>query len=376
MKVFIIHASAGAGHRKAAEALYNAFTRCAAGQVTVEKIDALDFSSSIFRKSYPAVYIFLVTYIPFVWGILFYLLNFSPLAPFIRIIRHQANAFYCRNLIRYILTEQPDVVVCEHFLSAELVSALKQQGRYTGTVITGVTDFGVHLFWINPGTDYYFVASDMTKDELSAKGVPAEKVMVTGIPIEEKFSQNPGKSAMRAKLGLKANVFTVLVTSGGFGVGPLVDIVRSLERMEYDLQMMVICGKNEPLVQLFEKEKFTKNVKVFGYVHNMDECMEAADVIITKSGGLTVSESLAKGLPMIITKPIPGQETRNAEVIEQYHIGMRLLKVNLITEKIGFLLKDDQRRLNEMRKNARNLARPDAADRMCQWIIKNVSAKK
>jgi UDP-N-acetylglucosamine:LPS N-acetylglucosamine transferase len=108
----------------------------------------------------------------------------------------------------------------------------------------------------------------------------------------------------------------------------------------------------------------------------MDECMEAADVIITKSGGLTVSESLAKGLPMIIIKPIPGQETRNAEVIEQYNSGLRLINVGLITEKIRFLLDDNQRHLNEMRENARKLARPDAAERMCQWIIGNAVPRK
>ncbi|MDD5747035.1 MAG: hypothetical protein PHO30_07230, partial [Candidatus Omnitrophica bacterium] len=152
MKVFIIHASAGAGHRKAAEALYNAFARCGGGAVAAEKIDALDFSGSFFRKAYPAVYIFLVTYVPFVWGLFFHLLNFAPIAPLVRIIRHQMNAFHGRKLIRYIIDKQPDVVVCEHFFSAELVSALKRQGRYTGMVVTGVTDFGVHLFWINPGT--------------------------------------------------------------------------------------------------------------------------------------------------------------------------------------------------------------------------------
>jgi len=372
VKIFIIHASAGAGHRKAAEALANAFARCAGQGISVEKIDALDYSSALFRKAYPAVYIFLVTYVPFLWGILFHVLNFAPLAPLVRVIRHQANAFHGRRLISHILAEQPDVVVCEHFFSAELVSALKKQGRYRGTVITGVTDFGVHLFWINPGTDYYFVASDMTKQELIGKGIPENIIMVTGIPIEEKFSKNPGKAAMRSKLGLAENRFTVLVTSGGFGVGPLMEIVRLLDRMNEELQMVVICGKNDALVKLFEKEKYAKTVKVFGYVHNMDECMEASDVIITKSGGLTVSESLAKCLPMIIIKPIPGQETRNAEVLEQHNSGLRLTDVALITEKIAFLLKDNQRGLNEMRNNARNLARPQAADRMCQWIIKNV----
>ena len=375
MKVFIIHASAGAGHRKAAEALEKAFGRYPGKDISVRLIDALDYTNLFFKKSYAAVYIFLVKYIPFVWGLFFHLLNFAPFAPLIGFFRHAFNSFHGRQLQELILKESPDIVICEHFFPAEMLSGLKAKGKFKGAVICGVTDFGVHQFWINKGTDYYFVASDATRDELVSKAIDRGKIIVTGIPIEEKFSKDLSKRQMRTQLGLSPEIFTVLVTSGGFGVGPIMEIVKCIDVMPFEAQIAVICGKNERLESMFSSQAFQKTVKVFGYVHNMDEFMTAADVIVSKSGGLTVSESLAKALPMLILKPIPGQETRNAEIIEQYNIGMRLGNVKDTGRCLERLLENDQALLKQMKENARKLARPDAADKMCQWIIKTFLAK-
>ena len=117
-------------------------------------------------------------------------------------------------------------------------------------------------------------------------------------------------------------------------------------------------------------------VIVFGYVTNMDECMNASDLIISKSGGLTVSEALAKGLPMIIVKPIPGQETRNAEVIEKYNIGIRLINLDDITGQISSFLADDQKKLKQMKENTTRIAKPDAAEKISKWVIEDLLAKK
>jgi len=371
LKIMILHASAGAGHRKAAEALHHSFTNCAP-DAQVEKIDILDYTNPFFKKAYPEVYIFLVTHIPLVWGLLFDFLNFRPLKPLINPIRLFFNKLHAKPMLAHIIKEQPDVVVCEHFMSAQLMSHLKRTGKYKGHVVVGVTDFGVHQFWVNKGTDYYFVASDITQKELIQKGIEKEKIMVTGIPIEEKFSKDLDKAGIRKTLGLDPDKFTVLVTSGGFGVGPIKEIVERLDAMENDLQIAVVCGKNKGMFDLLSDKIFGKTVKAFGYVHNMDEFMEAADLIVSKSGGLTVSESLAKGLPMIIIKPIPGQETRNAEIIEEYRIGMRLHKVENISEQVKMLLLDEGKLLKEMQSNANQLAKPRAAEGICQWIIKEL----
>ncbi len=375
MKILIIYASAGAGHRKAAEALYNSFNCLNLPKLSIQKIDALDYTNSIFKRMYPAVYIFLVKYLSFLWGIFFHFLNCPQLAPLIGNLRHFFNYLNGKPLCRYILGERPDIVLCVHFFSAELIASLKASRLFKGLVICGVTDFGVHRFWINKGTDFYLVASEMTKDELKRKGVAADKILVTGIPVGRKFSEAKQKDVICDKLGLDKDRFIVLVTSGGFGVGPIKRIVNNLDRMDRPLQIVVICGKNAQLYEFLNKQRFRKTVKVFGYVNNMDEFMSIAGIIITKSGGLTVSESLAKELPMMIIKPIPGQEARNAQVLEKYNAGVRLLDVDLLINQMDQLLDNDMQKLNEMRKNAQMLAKPHAADRICQWVVKDLLLK-
>lgn len=373
MKIFIVHATAGAGHLKAALALHQAFLAHGSEFDVIEKIDALDYTNSFFKKAYPAVYIYLVRYAPFLWGSIFHLLNSQSLKPLINSIRHFFNALQSRRLIKYVLDEAPDAVLCEHFLSAELVSHLKRKGRFKGLVLCGVTDFGVHQFWINEGTDHYFVASEMTKIELIEKGVPEEKILVTGIPVEAKFSKEISKKQMRFKLGLDDGKFTVLITSGGFGVGPIKKIAERLDDISSELQMLVICGKNDQLLDYFKENNFKKKIKAFGYVNNMEECMEASDIIISKSGGLTVSESLVKGLPMLIIRPIPGQEMRNAQIIENSNIGIRLNDVDEVTEQVEKMLEGDGKVLKQMRENALKLAKPKAAQGIYQWVKEKLS---
>lgn len=372
MKVFIIHATAGAGHLKAAQALYQAFISHAKVDDQIKKIDALDYTNPFFKKAYPSVYLFLVRHAPFLWGGIFHILNYGPIKPIINAVRHFFNALQGRRLIDYVLKESPDAVICEHFLSAELMSHLKRNGRFKGLVLCGVTDFGVHQFWINDGTDYYFVASRMTKDELITKGVPDEKVIITGIPVEEKFSKEMSKTQMRSNLGLDSDKFTVLITSGGFGVGPIRKIAELLDGLDSELQMLVICGKNAQMLDYFKEQKFKKKIKVFGYVNNMEECMEASDIIISKSGGLTVSESLVKGLPMLIIRPIPGQEMRNAQIIENEKIGIRLNDINDVTKQVEIMLEGDGKVLKQMRANALKLAKPMAAQGIYQWVKENL----
>jgi processive 1,2-diacylglycerol beta-glucosyltransferase len=375
MKVFIIHATAGAGHKKAAEALYNSFVKINPSQNTVENIDALDHTNWLFKKAYPEVYIFLVTYVPWLWGIIFHLLNFRLLKPIINRIRYFFNSLHGAPLIKYVIAQQPDVIICEHFMASQLMAGLKTKGLIKALVICGVTDFGVHQFWVNTGIDYYLVASESTQEELLSMGVKQEKIRITGIPIEAKFSQNTDQNKLRAKLGLEANKFTVLVTSGGFGVGPIKKIVDKLDNMNRDMQIAVVCGKNPDMYDYFKTAIFKKKVLAHGFINNMHEFMECADLIISKSGGLTVSESLAKGLPMLIIKPIPGQETRNAEIIEKYDIGRRLADVNKVADYLEDLLKDNQKKLNQMKENAKKLARPNAAEEICRWIIKEVAVR-
>jgi len=369
MKILITHASAGAGHRKAAEALRNGFIAAGVEASAVRVIDVLDHSNQFFRWAYPAVYMFLVRSAPLLWGFGFNLANAAWLGWLVDPLRRVTNAINAAPFVKLVKVEQPDAVISMHFMSAQLMAHLKRRSGIVTRMITGVTDFGVHRFWINKGTDAYSVASDLTQQELVQKGVPLERIKVTGIPIEQKFARPLDKNAMRKKLGLQPDIATVLVTSGGFGVGPLKEIVRDIDGLDEPLQMLVVCGKNPELFAYFKACSHRKPMAVFEYVHNMDECMAAADLIISKSGGLTVSESMARSLPMIIIKPIPGQETRNAEVLEYYGAGVRALTVEQAGRAVRELLADSGKKLVEMRRKAGQIARPSSAQEFAQWIL-------
>ncbi|MBU2063895.1 MAG: hypothetical protein KKF93_05825 [Candidatus Omnitrophica bacterium] len=375
MKVLIIYASAGDGHRKATEAVYKAFLKSGTEAAEVEKIDALNYTNFFFKIAYPSTYIFLVKYCPFLWGLFFHLLNLKAIAALARGLRYCFNFLNGRKLIRYVLDKNPDVIICAHFFSAQLIASLRIKSKLKGKVLCVVTDFGVHRFWINKGTDYYMVASDITKKELETKGVPPDKIIVSGIPVEEKFSIPQSRTALRNKFGLEAELLTILVMSGGFGVGPLKRIVHYLNTMVLPLQIVVICGKNEKLYQYFAKSSFKKLVKVYGYVHNMDEFMSAADMIVSKSGGLTVSESLVKALPMLIISPIPGQEARNAEVMSQYNAAIKIYHAVDLTKTIELLVKDNCSRLKEMKQAAKVLSKPSAANKICHWVKENLLSR-
>lgn len=220
--------------------------------------------------------------------------------------------------------------------------------------------------WLCRHFEHYFVALDETRMHLAKLGIPAEKISVTGIPIDPLFAEIKDKTAMRRKLGLDPARLTLLVSAGGFGVGPIEHLVASLLELKHRAQVVAICGKSAALKAKLErtaaKTSANANVRlnVVGYTTAMDEYMSAADLMIGKSGGLTTSEALAKGLVFVIVNPIPGQEERNADHLLEQGIAIRCNNLPVLAYKIDTLL-DDPDRFARMQANARAFARPHAA---------------
>jgi processive 1,2-diacylglycerol beta-glucosyltransferase len=233
-----------------------------------------------------------------------------------------------------------------------------------------LTDYAPHSYWINEGVDYYVVPAQEIKERFIVKGVPEEKIKVYGIPIRAKFGFPLDKQAIVQKLGLNLHVPILLIMGGGQGLGPIKDAVKSLMKLEMNLQMIVIAGTNKKLLTWLKKAAMTSNKKILHYefADNVEELMEISTAIVTKPGGMTTSESLAKGLPMIIINPIPGQEMRNTDFLLSKGIGIRIDQTSNIGEEIELLLKSPER-LAAMRRAAQENGKPDAALDVAKLIL-------
>lgn len=352
MKILVVHASAGAGHLKAAEALYYGVKKYTSHEVVL--IDALDYTYPAFKVLYRKVYFFLISKVPWLWAAAFGLIDYPWIQPLIRKIRRIYNSINAKGLHKFLIKEQFDYILSTHFMPNEIACALKRKGLIKSRIITAVTDYDVHKIWIAEGLDVIAVASEWTKKKLIRIGVDESKVLVSGVPTNEKFSQRPDIGELKQKLGIRPNVFTALIATGSFGIGPIEEIIQTLK----GFQIIVVCGHSKILYDRLSGKKYDL-LKVFGLVDNMDELMAVSDVMITKPGGLSISEALVSQLPMIFFSAIPGQETNNIKVLKEYGIGISGCSINEIGEELKRLRDSRDEYLSALKKT-QELARPSA----------------
>jgi processive 1,2-diacylglycerol beta-glucosyltransferase len=328
MKILVIHATAGAGHKKAAEAIFHGLQ--AQGGHDVRLVDALDYTNPFFKKNYPGFYTFLVTHLPWAWGFLFGLLDTSWMQPLACRWRRLYNGFNAQALQKFLIQEQFDGILTTQFLSAEVCAYLKREGKIKSKIICVVTDFDAHRIWVNEGIDVYTAACEYTKNKLMALGVGPEKIFTTGIPTDAKFAQKPDTSALKKKLGIQDGILTILITTGSFGMGPIEGLMKLLE----SYQLLIVCGQNRDLYERL-KPLAQKNAHILGLVDNMDELMSVSNVMVTKPGGLSISEALVKKLPMLFFSAIPGQETNNVKVLSSYEVSQGQSSLPQIAQTIN-----------------------------------------
>jgi len=363
-KILIVYASAGAGHQCVAESVYQAL-----GKEGVELVDVLNFTPLLFRKLYPAAYLFLAQYLPSVWGFLYNISDKSAPLYWPKKIRRFFNKIHTAKFEKYLLETKPETVIVTHCLPGEIVSHLKRSSRFNGKLITVITDFTVHSFLVFKEIDLFIVALESTREELSGKEIAKERIKPLGIPIKSKFSVSHNRNALLEKLGLKDNLFTVLVASGGFGMGPFKQLVTVLEKVTKPIQILIVCGRNKRLFKQLKHRVFKKAARLYGFVENMDELMEVSHIIVGKAGGVTMAESLAKKLPGIVISPIPGQETRNCGILEEAGCTIRVNRINKVKNLIERLM-DSPEELAKMKEKIKETARPDAAYELSQ-LVKN-----
>jgi processive 1,2-diacylglycerol beta-glucosyltransferase len=374
-KVLILSASAGAGHTRAAQALERAFMEMGAAE-EVKHVDALEYTTKIFKAIASKAYIDLVNKAPHMLG-WFYDVMDKPWKN--ERLMQAIDMLNTQPLVRLINKYQPDLAVCTHFTPADMISWLKEKKTLTCHLAIVVTDFDIHANWLSRYCDRYFVALDETGVHLEKLGIPADRITVSGIPVDPVFARRKDKAAMRLKFGLRQDKTTILVSAGGFGVGPVENLITALLDLQHEAQIVAVCGKSEELKRKLENlaERVPAGhrvtVRVVGYTTDMDEYMAAADMLVGKTGGLTTSEALARDLIMVVVNPIPGQEERNSDHLLEEGAALRCNNLPAIAFKIDRLL-DDPARMAAMKKNIQRLARPRAAYDIVSTLLQLKSA--
>ena len=339
-KILVLYATAGIGHKKASMAIKAAFDELKFNDVEVKLEDALDYTNRFFKWTYLKAYLLLVNKFPALWGFMYYLTDNFYANLIIAKIRRLNNWCNSRRLARYLVTEKPDVIISTHFFASEVISELKRAGVVASRLVTVVTDYRLHSWWLSKAADMYVVAGQDAYDDLIKWKVPAQKIKILGIPIEPVFTKKLDKAKILRDANLKEGVFTILVVGGGFGVGPIEEIIKTVGNVAYPIQIITVCGHNEELVKKLEAltPSIKAKVKICGFVNNVYEYMDVADILISKSGGITVSESLAKELPMVIIAPIMGQETRNSDYLIKHGAAVKIAKPSDLKEVVEDLV--------------------------------------
>jgi processive 1,2-diacylglycerol beta-glucosyltransferase len=362
-RVLILSASSGAGHVRAAQALELAFR--ARGDCHVEHVDAIAHVSKLFQRLYDDAYIAMVRRTPGLMGLLYDRTDQPWSHPRRRLALDRLNT---QPMIRMLKRVQPDLCIATHFLPAEILAWLIARKKLRARNAIVVTDYDVHAMWLCRTVDRYYVAVQESAEYLSGIGVAREKLRVTGIPIDPLFEVPVARSEARRKFGLSPDARVLLISAGGYGIGPVEHLVEDLLALKRHWQIVAIAGKGEKLKKSLEQLSKAggklpaggDRLVVVGFTKEMDQYMAAADVLIGKAGGLTTSEALARGLPMVLIEPIPGQEERNADHLLEAGAAIRCNNLPAAAWKIAALL-DNPEKLQAMSAAAKAMARPGAA---------------
>jgi len=300
--VHIVYVSAGNGHRMAARALRESFDHRAVPNIIM---DILDFSSDLFKWSYSDVYDELT--------------DKNREASVALRLFEKISTENVKKFMRYIAENEPKKCICTHYFPLNVLSRMKEEGLYRGEIYTVITDFGLRRMWVKDSVDKYFISGDRVLRGLLELGVPSEKIAMTGIPVSRKYSvlQRKGRDFQENKL-------SILFVASSIPNALALEILAALSRTGLPLDVTVVTGRNRDLLTDLESTVFgeTLSLRILGFVDNLEVLMSGASLLITKPGGLTVSEALCAAIPMILVNPIPKQETNNSAYLQEKGAGI------------------------------------------------------
>lgn len=362
MKVLIFSAATGGGHLRTAQALEQ-YLNHHVTDVQVKVVDAFKEVNYLYDKVVCGGYHFVATKIPSLFGRMYHSTNDnSPLSRLVPKINYALG----KQLLSLINAFHPHIIVTTHPFVAEMISHLKGTGRVTAKQLVIMTDYAPHKTWVAANADGYIVANeDMINPMVQDLGVEPEKIHPFGIPVMESFFQHHPKELLRKEMGLVPEKSTVLLMAGSFGVKNIVQIYRDIIRIPLDFQMIVITGKNQRLYRTLKPTAMIspKKTKLILFTEKVEQYMQASDLIITKPGGLTVTEALASHLPMLVFDSIPGQEEDNADFLELRGMAKRLRGKESCIEALQELL-EDKIQLASMKQACENFSRFNGCEKI------------
>ena len=359
---------AGAGHRRAAEAVADSLHWRGA---SVAVCDTMPYTHPLFRAVYVRGGLGLITRMPRLYGMAYRIADRPAIDRALRGPRYQAQQISSRLLLDVIRSFSPDAVVCTHFLPAELCAGWRRSGELTIPLYTVITDFEPHRFWQHPGTDGYCVAQPGAADRLVEAGVDRASIAVTGIPIHRRFSQLPDRAAARHRLHLDLDRPLLLLSGGGLGVGGIDRVAQALLRHPLDAQIAIITGINRTLRHRLRH--LSNGWIVRGFVDNMWDWLAATDIAIGKAGGLAASESMAAGTPMIVPYGLTGHETRNANYLAALGVAVLAASGDEAIKQAMCLLDDHNSLYARMQQAALQFARPCAAEAVAEFVLRSAA---
>lgn len=368
-KILFLSVSAGAGHMRAAEAL-RLTAQAEFPEVRTLHLDVMGYVPATFRKLYTDFYIKLVNSYPALWGMLYaHTSEADPAAPMQK-LRRAAERLSTRALRRAIDEFAPDAIVCTHFLPAEILMHEVRRQRLAVPVWVQVTDFDLHGMWVIPHMTGYFAASEEIAFRMRASRIEPDRVHATGIPVVPAFTAPQDRQACAAHFGLDPARRTIMLMGGGAGLGGLDEVAGVLLGLDHDFQLIVMAGRNEAALARLGALAAARPGRLFpfGFTDEVARLMACSDLVITKPGGLTTSECLAMGVPMIVNAPIPGQEERNADYLLEQGAALKSVDLVSLEYRVRLLLAEPAR-LAQMRERARALGRPAAARRVLQTVL-------
>lgn len=353
-KVLILSGRFGEGHLQAARAIQEA-ARLEYPQVETKIIDFMEWAHPNLYPVSHYVYMKGIKAFPQVYG-------------FIYQKTYKGNSFSkklnaalsggMRKMLELLTVERPSVVISTYPFASSVLSKLKAEGVTNVPLVTVITDHTQHSYWLHPHTDQYLVGSAETRKKLIRIGIPAASVAVTGIPIRTKFLEEKDRQSLVWKYGLQPDLPTILIMGGGDGlIGKGLLEPNVLERIPEPMQLLILYGHN---VKLYEKLKTDlkgcskHHIKLIGYIEHIDEIMAVSDIIITKAGGVTTSEAVAMKLPMLLYKPLPGQEQDNVQFLTEAGVAVQAETPGDLVQKLTNLLANKQM-LEKMSENCRKV---------------------